>query len=74
MVTYITVPRSKRAANNKWDKENMKIVACKLRKEHAEQFKQYAKDNGTTPNALLKAYVLKTIGKSDLDIPEKEQE
>lgn len=52
----------------------MKIVACKLRKEHAEQFKQYAKDNGTTPNALLKSYVLKTIGKSNLDILEKEQE
>ena len=44
----------------------MKIVACKLRKEHAEQFKQYAKDNGTTPNALLKSYVLKPSAKVTL--------
>lgn len=54
----MAVTRSKRAANNKWDKENMKIVACKIRKEQAEQFKQYAEDRGTTSNALLKNYVL----------------
>lgn len=61
----MTVSRSKRAANNKWDKENMKIVACKLRKEQAEKFKQYAESNGTTANALLKSYVLEKIGEKD---------
>lgn len=61
----MAVTRSKRAANNKWDKENMKIVACKIRKEQAEQFKQYAEDRGTTSNALLKNYVLECIGESD---------
>ncbi len=58
----MAVSRSKRAANNKWDKENMKIVACKLRKEQAERFKQYAEDNGTTVNALIKNFVLEKIG------------
>ena len=61
----MTVSRSKRAANNKWDKENMKIVACKLRKDQAEKFKQYATDNGTTANTLLKNYVLEKIGEKD---------
>ncbi len=61
----MAVTRSKRAANNKWDKENMKIVACKIRKEQAEQFKQYAEDRGTTSNALLKNYVLECIGEID---------
>lgn len=61
----MTVSRSKRAANNKWDKENMKIVACKLKTEDAEAFKQYANDNGTTPNALLRGYVLKCLDKSE---------
>lgn len=61
----MTVSRSKRAANNKWDKENMKIVACKLRKEQAEKFKRYAESNGTTANALLKSYVLEKIGEKD---------
>lgn len=55
------VSRSKRAANNKWDKENMKIVACKLRKDYAEKFMKYAADKGTTANALLKEYILTTI-------------
>lgn len=61
----MTVSRSKRAANNKWDKENMKIIACKIRKDYAERFKQYAADNGTTPNALIRSYVLKAIGEND---------
>lgn len=57
----LTVPKSKRAANNKWDAANMKIVACKIKKEEAERFKQYAQDHNTTPNALLREYVRKCI-------------
>lgn len=51
----------------------MKIIACKIRKEHAELFKKYAADNGTTPNALLKSYILKTIGENESN-NKKEQE
>lgn len=58
----MTVPRKKRASNNKWDKENMKIVACKIRADKAERFKQYAEDNKTTPNALLRGYIYDCIG------------
>ena len=58
----MAVPRSKRAANNKWDKENMKIVACKIKKEDAERFAELAAENGTTPNALLRGFVYKYIG------------
>lgn len=58
----MAVSRSKRAANNKWDKENMKIIACKIRREQAERFAQYAEDNGTTVNNLLKNFVLEKIG------------
>ena len=58
----MAISRAKRAANNKWDSENMKIVACKIRKDYAEKFKQYAVDNQTTTNALLKDFILKTIG------------
>ncbi len=57
----MTVSRSKRAANNKWDKENMKIVACKIKKEQAELFAQYAADHKTTVNALLREYILSKI-------------
>lgn len=56
------VSRKKRASNNKWDKENMKIVACKIRADKAERFKQYADENQTTPNALLRGYIYDCIG------------
>ena len=61
----MAVSRSKRAANNKWDKENMKIVACKVKKEQAEKFKTYAVNSGTTVNAILKNFVLDKIGEKD---------
>lgn len=59
------VSRSKRAANNKWDKEHMKIVACKIKKEQAEQFTQYAADRKTTVNALLREFILSKIDSYD---------
>lgn len=59
----MAVSKAKRAANNKWDADNMTIVACKIKKTDAEDFKAYAAENGTTPNALLKDYVYKCIGK-----------
>lgn len=53
---------AQKKSRNKWDKENMKIVACKVKKEYADRFKQYAEDNGTTSNALLKQYIVECIG------------
>lgn len=63
----MAVSRAKRASNNKWDKENMKLVACKIKKEDAEAFKKYADDNDTTPNALLRKYIYKCIDKADTE-------
>lgn len=67
----MAVPRAKRAANNKWDAENMKIVACKIKKEDAEAFKDFAQANNTTPNALLRGYIYKCIDKEDGEDEEK---
>lgn len=53
----MTISRAKRASNNKWDKENMKLVACKIKADKAEQFKQCAENNNTTPNALLRNFI-----------------
>ena len=61
----MSVSRAKRASNNKWDKENMKIVACKIKKDDAEAFKQYADEKNTTPNALLRNYIYNCIGKDE---------
>ena len=59
------ISRAKRQANNKWDSENMKIVACKVKKEDAQAFKEYAEKQNTSPNALLRGYVYKCIGKDE---------
>lgn len=67
------ISRAKRAANNKWDASNMKLVACKIKKEQAEKFSQYAKDNGTTSNALLKGFILSCIGDDNAEQNKKEE-
>lgn len=59
----MAVPRAKRAANNKWDKENMLTLGCKISRSDAEAFKAYAAERGVTANTLLKEYVLQCIGK-----------
>ncbi len=52
------VRESQKKARNKWDAENMKIVACKIRKELADDFAAKAKTNGTNPNDLIKVFIL----------------
>ena len=46
------VTRAKRASNNRWDKENMTILACKVRKDYADTVKQQATRSGTSVNAV----------------------
>ena len=46
---------AKRKANNKYIKENMTTLGCKMRKDYAEEFKAACKARGTTPNAIFKA-------------------
>ncbi|MCM1316192.1 MAG: hypothetical protein NC205_03820 [Prevotella sp.] len=55
------ITKSHREGNRKWDREHMATLGCKLRKYQAEQFKEYAKKQGTTTNALLKEYILTTL-------------
>ena len=50
-----------KANRNEWDKENMRTVSCRLRKEEAEMFKKYAEYLGTTSHALLAEYVRKCV-------------
>ena len=43
----------------------MSVLACKVRKEQADAFREYARKQGLTGNALLKDYVLSCIGQGD---------
>ncbi len=61
----MTVSQAKRRANDKWDKENMATLACKVKKEQAEKFKAHCAAQGKKANAVLRDYVLACIGQQD---------
>ena len=41
---------AQKRATAKWDKENMKVFSCKIRKEKAEKLRIYAEKQGLTIN------------------------
>ena len=51
------VTEARKRANAKWDKENMVVLACKVKREMAEQFKAACAAQGTTSNAVLQQAV-----------------
>lgn len=58
------VRESQRRAADAWDAKNMHTIGCKMRRELAEEFKRYADERNTTASALIKAYVLQCLGKT----------
>lgn len=57
----MAISEARKKANAKWDKENMTTLGCKVKKEEAVAFKEYAKAQGKTANTVLKEYVLECI-------------
>lgn len=55
---------AQKRARNKWDAENMAIVACRMRRDLAEEFKAAAKADGTTPNELIRGWISEYMQKS----------
>lgn len=53
---------AQRRANAKYQAKAIASLACRVKKEQAEAFRQYCAGIGKTPNAVLKEYVLKCIG------------
>lgn len=54
-------PKAKRAANDKWDKENMTTLGCKVKRTEATAFKEYCTKQGKTSNNVLKEFVMGCI-------------
>ena len=52
---------AQRKANAKYHKENIASLACRVKKEQAEQFKQYCESQGKTVNSVLRDFVLEHI-------------
>ena len=56
---------AQKRASNKYNLKNMATLGCKVRREEAEAFKEYAKRQGKTSNTVLKKYVYECIGKDE---------
>jgi|GEM_PF-1362859 len=44
-----------------WDRANMKSLGANVKRETAEAFQAYAKENGTTVGALLRGFIEATV-------------
>lgn len=60
----MAVSEAQKRASNKYNREHMATLGCKVKKEYAERFKQYAAEKGATSNAMLSRYVLDCIGEN----------
>lgn len=56
------VSDAQKKASAKWDKENMVVLACKVKRETAEKFKTACAAQGTTSNAVLQQAVQAFLG------------
>lgn len=59
---------SQRRATAKWQAENMTNIAARVRREVAEEFKAAAKEDGTTPNELLRGWIGEYINREVSDM------
>lgn len=51
--------------SKEWDKENMKTLACRVRKEEADSFRQYAESCGMSAHTMLAGFVRSAISGDD---------
>lgn len=57
----MAISEAKKKANQKWDSANMATMACKVKREQAEQFRAYCTNRGETVNAVLQGFVSSCI-------------
>ena len=60
----MAVSEKKKISNAKWDKANMTVLACKVRKDTADKFKECCAAAETTPNAVLQQAVKDFISRN----------
>ena len=58
---------AQKKASAKYQKENIASLACRVKKEQAEKFKEYCAEQGKTSNSVLREYVLYCIKESDTE-------
>lgn len=59
------VSESKRRNNDKWDRENMSTLGCRMLKSEADAFREYCRERGQTVSETLAAFVRSCTGRDD---------
>lgn len=59
--TSPTKTDAQRRAANKYQYRTSTVIGCKLDRETAERFKAHCADQGTTPNAEIKNFILSQL-------------
>lgn len=57
----MAVSEAHKRGNAKWDKENMRVISCKIKAGEHAAFKAYAEARGKTISGLLLDYVRSCI-------------
>ncbi len=57
----MALTEAQKKANDKYHREHIASIACRVKKEQAEQFRAYCESIGKTPNAVIKEYVISCI-------------
>ena len=64
-VATIAPSEAQKRASAKYQRENIASLACRVKKDQAEKFKEYCSSVGKTSNAVLRDYVLECIGETE---------
>ena len=58
---------AQRRAANKYQYKTSTVIGCKLDRETAERYELYCAEQGTTPNAEIKSFILAQLGEQPTD-------
>lgn len=57
----MTVSKAQKKASAEYQRKNISSLACRVKKDEAEAFKEYCSSIGKTSNAVLREYVMQCI-------------
>ncbi len=58
----MAISEAQKKASNKYNKEHMATLGCKVTKEQAQAFKEHCQNKGSTANKVLRDFVFESIG------------
>lgn len=65
--TSPTKTDAQRRAANKYQYKTATVIGCKIDRETAERYKAHCTEQGTTPNAEIKSFILSQLGEQPAD-------